>query len=34
MAERDGYIEGVPCWALMSVRLIAFGLPPDSVCIW
>src|SRR6185312_1785980 len=26
--------DGSPAAALLSVRLIAFGLPPDSVCIW
>ena len=25
--------DGSPICALISVRLIAFGLPPDSVCI-
>src|ERR1039457_4718077 len=26
--------DGSPAAALLSVRLIAFGFPPDSVCIW
>src|SRR6478752_869925 len=26
--------DGSPARALLSVRLIAFGFPPDSLCIW